>query len=326
MTSSRSWSPVLTGGRFAGFADAAGAALNQLSRQLPAMDLWLVTCVVDDRQSVVASAGRWADLAPPGTEFSWQASLCVRMVNGQAPPGAPDIAREPAYQRVAVGPLAKVRTYLGVPLQIGDGELFGTLCALGGTPWPDSMDDALASVSLLSRMLSSLIAGERAAHDRSVEAARAYALADRDALTALSNRRGFDNAVVTEHGRGQRFGTRSSIVVITLDDSSGATRGLCTDQDLRRCAEVLMELCQPGDVAARVDGTTFALLAVQVDDAAVRALRARLRHALRASDLPAFVGIATRRPGEDLGATWVRAERASRTDKRRRTSHVWAVR
>ena len=60
-------------GPLVGFAVAADAAVGELSRLVPGMDLWLVTRVVKDRQVVVARAGRWADIAPPRAQFGWQA-------------------------------------------------------------------------------------------------------------------------------------------------------------------------------------------------------------------------------------------------------------
>ncbi len=44
------------------------------------LDLWLVTHVVGDQQTVVAAAGHWETLATPGTEFSWRESFCLAMV------------------------------------------------------------------------------------------------------------------------------------------------------------------------------------------------------------------------------------------------------
>lgn len=327
MTSRSSSLPVRASAPFGGFAAAAQAAVTQLNRQLPGMSLWLVTCVKEDRQLVVASAGEWAERAPVGRDFSWQASLCVRMVSG-APPMAPDLAFEPAYLPAVVGPLAHVRAYVGVPLLAGDEELFGTLCALAGSPQPDTWREAMPVVSVMGRMLSTVLAGEQAAHDRSVEAAQAYALADRDALSELKNRRGFEQAVCTEEGRNRRFGTRSSIVVVTLHP---AVRASGTDRDdaVRRCAEVLTSLCEPGDVAARVEGTEFVLLVAQTGLTGVRALQARLRAALRTAGLSGSVGVATRQPYEDLLGTWERADRAVRIDERRhhlRTSRSQVLR
>lgn len=203
MTSRPSPIPTPASAPFVGFAAAAHAVVTQLNRQLPGMSLWLVTRVTDDQQLVVASAGEWAERAAAGTAYSWQASMCLRMVSG-APSLAPDIASEPAYLPAAVGPLAHVRAYLGVPLLTGDGELFGTLCALARAPQPDRWHDAMPLVSVMGRMLTTVLAGEQAARDRSVEAAHAYALTDRDPLSELRNRRGFDQAVWTQEGRGRR--------------------------------------------------------------------------------------------------------------------------
>jgi diguanylate cyclase (GGDEF)-like protein len=320
MTSRPSPLDESTNGPFVGFAAAAHAAVTQLNRQLPGMSLWLVTCVIENRQLVVASAGEWAERAPAGTEFSWQASLCLRMVNG-APAVAPDIASEPAYRQATIGPLANVRAYLGIPLLTAEGELFGTLCALAGAPRPAGWHDAMPSVSVVARMLSTVLAGERASHDRSIEAAHAYALADRDPLTGLKNRRGLEQAVWTEQGRGQRFGTRSSIVVITVHPGRGSADAV-SDGALRRCAEVLTTLCEPGDVAACTDGTEFVLLAAETDLLGVRALQTRIRHALRTADVHGSVGVATQRPREELMGTWARAQHALHIDERRRAHTV----
>jgi diguanylate cyclase len=308
-----------TNAPFVGFAAAAQAVVTHLNRQLPGMCLWLVTSVTEDRQVVVASAGEWAERAPAGTEFSWQASFCLRMVNG-APALAADISSEPAYLPVVIGPFAHVRAYLGVPLLTGDGALFGTLCAVGGAPQPDRWHEAMPFVSVMARVLSTVLAGEQAARDRSAEAAHAYAMADVDPLSQLKNRRGFEQAVSTEDGRGARFGTRSSIVVVTLHPGPGAA-DTCTD-DVRHCAEVLNGLCEPGDVAARTEGSEFVLLAAQTGLTGVRSLQARLRRALRTENLVGSVGVATRQPREDLAGTWARAERAMRLDARRRGHHA----
>jgi GGDEF domain-containing protein len=239
------------------------------------------------------------------------------MVNG-APSVASDLATEPSYRQATVGPLSQVRAYLGVPLVDGDDDLFGTLCAFAGTPQPATWHAAGPLVSVMGRMLSTVLAGERAAHDRSVEAAHAYALAERDPLTGLRNRRGFEQAVHTEQGRGLRFGTRSSIIAVTVRPPARGAAAI-SDAALRRCAHELSAVCEPGDVAARTAGSQFALLAAETDLIGARALQARLRSALRSADLVAAIGVAARRPWEDLTDTRARAERAMRDDERRRT-------
>jgi len=170
----------------------------------------------------------------------------------------------------------------------------------------------MPSVALLGRMLSTVLAGERATRDRSVEAAQAYALADRDPLTGLSNRRGFEAAVRIEQGRGHRFDTTSTILVLAPEPAAPGS-----DDSARRCAEVLTELSQPGDVVARIDGADFALLAVEADAVGARALQVRARQALRSVGVRVRVGTATQRRGEDLTRTWARARQAMPVEARR---------
>lgn len=297
-------------GPLVGFASAAAAATAELARLVPSMDLWLVTHVVQDRQVVVARAGRWADLAPPGVQFAWQASFCVRMVTGQAPSVAPRIKQVPAYRQVALGPLTRVKAYLGVPLMVDESELFGTLCAFAGTEQPDGLAQAMPTVTLLARMLSTVLAGERHAHDRSVDAAAAYALADRDPATGLRNQRGFQRALELENGRIRRFGTTASVLVIDVNDpaaSPGREAQLAGDSGLISCAGLLAGVAQPGDVLARIDPSVFALLAVGTDAAGAQAMRTQLAQALRTADLTAAIGTATHRAGEDLTAAWQQA-------------------
>ena len=127
------------------FALAAQAAVQHLDTRF-ALDLWLVTHVEQDRQAVVASAGRWAALAAPGTDFSWRESFRVAMLERRGPTWAPDVSTIPGYAAVATGVLAQAQAYVGVPLEGNDGEFFGTLCAYAGTPQQDAPADLLSTV------------------------------------------------------------------------------------------------------------------------------------------------------------------------------------
>ena len=309
---SRPW-PGLEPGPFVGFAAAAGAASTELNRQVPGWDLWLVTCVSQDRQLVIASAGEWAEQAPRGAQFSWQTSFCVRMTSGQGPAIAGDVRDSPAYLQAAIGPLAGVRAYLGVPLLLGDQELFGTLCAFAGEPRPE-LPATMATVRLLARMLSTVLAGERATADRSAEAAGAYALADRDRVTGLRNRRGFEQMLTLEQGRCQRFAIRCSVIVLKVPDvvagtghepgpGPGPGSGGQGEARLRRYAEILEQESRPGDVIARVERNEFTVLAVHTDLIGAHALADRLRRRLFLEQLPGSVTVAARRAAADLTHT-----------------------
>ncbi len=299
-----------------GFASAAEAAVRQLNRSVPGMDLWLATHVVEDRQIVVASAGAWAQLATKGTAFAWQASFCAQMVR-RGPSVACDVEEELSYRGVATGPLAKVRAYLGVPLLRGDDELFGTLCAFAGSPRPPSLSDGLPTVTLVGRLLGSVLSGERTAHERSEEAAKAYALAQRDPVTGLPNRRGWEQRLQYEQERCARYGTRASVLVVRVDDLTGLqdrSGHEAAEELVRRLAGAVSDACPRCDVVAMVERDALAVLSVETDLAAAEDLAARLRRRLRSSNLSAALGVASRGEDENLVDTWARAALLARAE------------
>ena len=280
--------------------------------ELLALDLWVVTAVRDGTQTVVAAAGAWAPAAPPGTVHPWQDSFCLRMVGRRGPVVAPDVAAVPAYAEVAVGPLAAVRAYVGVPLEDDDG-VFGTLCGFAGEAQDASWDGSLGSVRLVGRMLSTIRAREQDGYARSQEVAAVQALVERDPVTGLRNRRGWDAAVEQEDTRCQRYGALASVLVLELD------RAAASSEEIVRCAEVLAGSCRPGDVLARLSDREFAVLALECDLVAARALHTRLRVQLRTTGLAAATGVATRRAGERLSEAWTRAAAEVERERRRRT-------
>jgi diguanylate cyclase (GGDEF)-like protein len=245
----------------------------------------------------------------------------------------PDVQHSATYRPVAVGSRAHVRSYLGVALRSTDGEVFGTLCAVSGQPQSAAvMSEALRAARVLTRLLSTIRAGELLAADRSTAIVEAQALATRDQLTGLTNRRGWQDALAAEQLRCDRYGSAASVVVLDLDglktvnDRTGHAAG---DDLLISCGAVLSGLCRPGDVLSRLGGDEFGILAVECDIRAARALTARLRVGLRSAGIPVSVGCATRRHGETLQTTWQRADatmyRAKRSSRARTSTSRWAV-
>ena len=307
-------------GPWPGFAMAGEAAVRDLHARF-GLDLWLVSHVDGDRQVVVASTGAWSASARPGQAFCWSTSLCVRMVGLGGAVAVPDVHAAPGFAEAAVEEKAAVGAYLGVPLLTSEGPLFGTLCGFAGSAQPPSLSRALEPTRLLGRMLSTILAGEQAATDRSHDAAEAFALAERDPLTRLANRRGWDAALAGEEQRSRRYGSSVSLLAVDLDglrrlnEAEGHAAG---DVASAACAAVLRECRRPGDTLARVGGDEFAVLAVECDAVCARALERQLRVRLRSVGLAASVGSATRRPHEGLEGTWERAGAALERDKRRR--------
>ena len=296
-----------------GFALAAQAAVQHLVDQV-GLDLWMVTRVEGERQVVVAAAGSWRTEAAPGTVLPWSQSYCLRMVQGEGPQVADDVLVVPAYAAVTTGPYSLVRCYAGVPLLDEDGRLYGTLCGVAGRVGSTSLNAQLPLLQLVARMLSTIRAREE-------RVAAAEAVAERDPLTGLRNRAGWQSAIETEEQRCRRYGGTASVLALDLDDLKlvNDTEGHATgDQLLVRCAEALAATARPGDAVARLGGDEFGVLAVECDSVSASALLVRVRVQLRAAGLSVSVAAATRRFGEGLDETWQRADTAMYRTKRRR--------
>ncbi|MGY1740578.1 MULTISPECIES: GAF domain-containing protein [unclassified Blastococcus] len=134
---------------------AATGALRFLHTQL-AWDVWMVTRVVGDRQVVLYAEP--AEAVRPGLSYPWEDSFCRQMVSGEAPRVATVTAAVPEYASRLPAEGLPVAAYLGVPVVGRDGELFGTVCALGFRARPLSAARDLPLVEHVARMLSTLLA------------------------------------------------------------------------------------------------------------------------------------------------------------------------
>jgi diguanylate cyclase (GGDEF)-like protein len=279
------------------------------------------------REVVIASAGPWAGRVRPGAWMVWSETLCRRMIEEGGPPLACDIRDVPEYaemedrlRRAGLGP---VRAYAGMALRRRDGGLFGTVCAFHHARLDPVDPTILPLLSLVTGMLSTILAGETLAAERSADAAAAQALAERDVLTDLRNRRGWNAALDQEQQRAARYGHATSVLVVDMDglkainDSGGHAAG---DLALQSMASLLGAACRPADVVARTGGDEFCVLAVEAGARAAHALAARIRDRLHPAGLRASVGVATRRRNEQLTETTRRADEAMnkiKTDRRR---------
>jgi diguanylate cyclase (GGDEF)-like protein len=234
-----------------------------------------------------------------------------------------------AYADRTFGPAMRVSSYLGVPLVRADGELYGTLCGFGLERQPPSFTGHLAVVEHTARLLSTILAQEGAAvaNQRLIE--RVIEDSERDVLTGLLNRRGWERALGVEESRCQRSGCSATVIVVDLDglktvnDSNGHAAG---DAFLRRTAEVLRDSSRPSDVVARLGGDEFAVLVTTPADDLPddreqwwERYVARLAGRLAAADCPASLGHAQRRDqdafGQGLAAAWRRADEEMYAEK-----------
>jgi diguanylate cyclase (GGDEF)-like protein/putative nucleotidyltransferase with HDIG domain len=148
-------------------------------------------------------------------------------------------------------------------------------------------------------------------------AARAAGTSERDSLTGLLNRDGFEAAFELELERARRTGTALSLVVGDVDRLAQLNEGhghSAGDETLRRIAGAIEGAKRSFDVAARVGGDEFALLVPDCDEHGAYTLAERVRIELERSAAPrtsASFGIATfPQHGQSIAALLSAADQA----------------
>jgi diguanylate cyclase (GGDEF)-like protein len=150
-----------------------------------------------------------------------------------------------------------------------------------------------------------------------------------DSLTGLGNPRAFDEHLAHETARASRYGEPLSLLALDVDglkrinDAHGHHRG---DLALQAVARALRRGARGSDVAARIGGDEFALLAPSTPSEAATALAERVRAQVAAQGLDGLsvsIGVVTAQ-GPDVAPTRLRnaADRALYEAKRRGRDRV----
>lgn len=90
----------------------------------------------------------------PGTTVPLADSYCQRVVDGRVSGLVPDVAAHPELAPLPVTGEAQIAAYVGVPLALPDGRLYGTLCCASHSVRPELDGRDLQFVRVLARMLA----------------------------------------------------------------------------------------------------------------------------------------------------------------------------
>ncbi|WP_432574538.1 EAL domain-containing protein [Kineococcus sp. SYSU DK005] len=309
------------------FGTAAAATLKRLHERI-GLDTWAVARR-DGEDYVVLSAldgGRVGMRA--GDVMAWGDTFCGAVVAGDAPRFSTHVEREPGWAHALRATGFPWRSYVSVPLTGPDGTVLGTLCAGAREAVDPAVELQLPDVELAADLLATVLSYELRLEQEARRAERAEAVAERDALTGVGNRRAWDAALAAEEARARRLGSTASVLVLDLDglkelnDTRGHQAG---DALIVRAAQVLGAHLRPEDVLARLGGDEFAALLPDAHRAAAAAVLARLREGLAAAGVRASLGAATRRAAAGLSTAWAEADAAMYADKTARAGQARAA-
>lgn len=276
------------------FDEASRSVLTYLGRHVP-LRLWSVTRVVGERQVHLSVADN--DLGVrAGDEQPWETSLCQLMWEQEGPRAVRDVTAVAGYRERATAGPRPVGTYMGFPLVLADGTLFGTVCGVDESAHPTELEEERQLLNLLGGLLTTTLRADQlaVALARQLEATRT--VADTDPLTGLLNLRAWQAVCAVEQGRHHRLGDQASVIVVDLDDLKGVndTAGHAAgDALIRDAARILRTTARSGDHVARVGGDEFTVLCPQTSPDEAQVLIARIREAFDVVGLAASLGAGT---------------------------------
>ncbi|MGY6554698.1 MAG: diguanylate cyclase domain-containing protein [Wenzhouxiangella sp.] len=307
--------------------DEVGRHVLTFLRERVPMQLWTITRVIGDDWILLKVDDRGYGVKAD-TVLRWHDSFCSRMVRNEGPRFSPRVSEVPAYLEAPVGRVLPIGAYIGIPLRLPGGELFGTLCGIDPEPQPALEPEQRQTVELLGQLVSSFVALERHALDSTRQIATALEEAATDALTGLANRRGWDERLAQEEARLHVLGELACVIMIDLDDlkeindSKGHAAG---DELLIRAAGALRASVRQGDFVARIGGDEFAIVGISLDRAEADQLVGRLRRGLEQAGIEGSIGSAIRRQSRPLSEALALADQRMFENKQQRKAQRKAV-
>ncbi len=243
-----------------------------------------------------------------------------------------DVLALPGLAAVPTVRTLGVRAYAGVPLVTPDGQILGSFCAVDMQPrqWTErdvavltelahatlreiTLRQALVRLAEANRLLTEEM------HKVGVLNERLSELAHTDALTALYNRRAYDQELAREWRRVQRNGAALSVLLIDADhfksinDQHGHAVG---DRVLQALAALIQRSAREIDVAARIGGEEFAVLLSDTGATSALNVAERIRSQIAQSDtmpvtgVTVSIGVATLAAEESAASLQHRADQA----------------
>ncbi len=183
--------------------DGASAAIHrilELAREQLGMDVAYVAELTDTSQVLRVVVGDASSFGVAGgATMPLEATYCSRMVAGRVPNAVPDTGAEPELASLPITAAAQIGSYLGVPLELGDGRVYGTLCAVSHDPTPELAERHVELMRFLAGLIVERIEREeREAIERRTHAELAGIHALLSALVARDHYTGEHSKTVVQ--------------------------------------------------------------------------------------------------------------------------------
>ncbi len=201
----------------------------------------------------------------------------------------PDMTKDERFaDHALVTGKTKLRLYAAVPLIAPTGAVLGTLSILDRKS-RTLTSEQINALETLGRQVMELLEMRRTVIGLSAANARLGQQNLTDALTAIPNRRAYDQKLTEEYARARRTGMPLSLLLIDIDlfkqynDTFGHPAG---DTALQSVARVLAASLRPYDFLARYGGEEFVIILPATDISDAIQVAERLRGLVARSEFP----------------------------------------
>lgn len=162
------------GARLEGLADLASRRTPDsvertmaLAREALGMDVAFVSEFAGDRMEFRALEGDAASFGwQEGGGVPLEGTFCKRVVEGSLPNVVPDASNDARVGGLEVTREAGIGSYVGVPLRLSSGRVYGTLCCLSHSPEPRLRERDAKFVGVLARLVADQIEREELEAER----------------------------------------------------------------------------------------------------------------------------------------------------------------
>lgn len=300
------------------FSHAAASTLKFLTQKIP-FKLWMVTRLTNEQQIIIETNNDKTYGIQKGDQIDLSDTFCTHMVKGQGPHIATNPAEIPVYANSPSFKKMNIGSYIGVPIHLANGSLYGTLCAIDTDLKEEKIKDELAMIQTFADMLGGVMDLEIKMYEQSIQSAKIKSESILDSVTKLYNQSGWEFMTASEEMRARQYGHSLCIISIDLDnlkkinDTQGHTKGT---EYIAKAGKAIKESIRPYDIGSRTGGDEFNILLAECDDVAAEKIIGDMKRCFDQYGVSGSFGLAQLKYGETLAQTLDRADQKMYEDKR----------
>ncbi|GLQ33611.1 sensor domain-containing diguanylate cyclase [Litoribrevibacter albus] len=271
---------VLHSDRFSPWLKKWQHTVNVMAEACHAPAAFIVQCTSSGLMAVVACEKQQIKYGT-GDVYSYDINLyCKKVIETKDPLYVRDASKDPFWDDNPEAADGMV-SYLGMPIFMPDGDLFGTVCVMDIAP--TNYDPVYPK---LVEQFKDIVEGDLALIQRNKELEE---IAMSDELTGLYNRRGFRILAHQQHKLACRIGCNLGLLYLDIDDLKEINDLLgheAGDEAIIALARGMEACLRDNDISARIGGDEFVALVLLTEIDTLPAVIQRMNRFLSDQVLP----------------------------------------